>query len=259
MAHAAPAAEEELRVTAAESPADLEQVAKLVREHLPDVDPRQVNFLVKSADTDKFFMKKGDGELLGLTTYRVHEDADFVDVQFFLTTRHMEGFGRRFFNLLKPRFAEFGVSYVVLYTGQNAVGFFQKLGFVDKSDLDQSLVTPRVEVFGNAVRLTYDLTDEFAAPHAAQLAQTTRVGDKVLLKHGLRFQTWREAWVIEKRGLKVRVKYTDAKNATEWVPVASQRLLTDGAGSVDVDEKPEKKRKAEGRSPAGKQQRKDSG
>ena len=34
-------------------------------------------------------------------------------------------------------------------------------------------------MFGNAVRLTYDLTEEFAAPHAAQLAQTTRVGDQV--------------------------------------------------------------------------------
>ena len=34
-------------------------------------------------------------------------------------------------------------------------------------------------MFGNAVRLTYDLTEEFPAPHAAQLAQTTRVGDQV--------------------------------------------------------------------------------
>ena len=32
----------------------------------------------------------------------------------------------------------------------------------------------------------------------------------------------------------VRVRYADTKNATEWVPVASRRLLTDGAGSVDA-------------------------
>ena len=51
------------------------------------------------------------------------------------------------------------MNYIVLYTGQNAVGLFQKLGFADKSDLDQSLVTPRVRSGGTPAG--YQESDSF--------------------------------------------------------------------------------------------------
>jgi hypothetical protein len=155
-------------LSVAQSLDEFQTFRDLVRAWLPSVDKRQVNIIIQSDDTVKLFLYDERRELLGCTCYRVHEDADFADVQFFLTTRPRQGIGRVFMAMLSKRLFDAGVHFIALYSGMNAVGFFRKVGFADSStsDLTQDMIMPRVEVFQKATQLVYDMTEEFLRPEA---------------------------------------------------------------------------------------------
>merc|ERR1712216_525623 len=90
-------------LAAAKDGEELEKFRDLVRTSLPSVDKRQVNIIIQADDSVKLFLYDERREILGCSCYRVHEDADFADVQFFLTTRPREGIGRIFMSMLSKR------------------------------------------------------------------------------------------------------------------------------------------------------------
>jgi hypothetical protein len=135
--------------------------------------------------------------------------------------------------MLKRRLFDAGVHYIVLYSGSNAVGFFRKVGFTDSSriDLGEDLISPRVEVFQRATQLGCDMTEEFLRPEAQSLSESLRIGDIVSVRYGYRKVQWRQAYIIEKKGLKICLQFVQrsglAGGKLEWVPVASRRLLVE--------------------------------
>lgn len=244
----------EARVTFAEARADSkdhDQVVTVVHAQIPDVKLAQVHLLVYGADTHTLVMWEGS-EIRGVATYRVHDSMDLVDVQFFATTTHRCGFGRCLMAELKRLCHEkYGVHFVSLYTAKNAVGFFQLMGFGPESDLPAEVLKPRVEVFSNASMLVCDLTkDGFESAASRHMQSNTRVGDQVLVRHGLRFPVWREAWVVALEGSKAQVLYAKSKDEREWIPLGSKRLLSE-AGDVEVAAEPEPKPKAKAKAKPG--------
>ena len=68
-------------------------------------------------------------DLAGVATYQCSPEVDFLEINFFITTKHKMGIGKALMSFLKQEAFREGVHFLTLYASIPAVGFFEKQGF----------------------------------------------------------------------------------------------------------------------------------
>lgn len=168
-------------------------------------------------------------QLVGAVVFKDHEATEFREVKYFATSFQGSGFGKRLMDALKKDSVDERLFYIVLYASNTAVNFFEKQQFLDfpsqTCGLSKTVVLSRIEQYQRSTLMACDLLELFPSSFE-NLGTEIKVGDQVLVSHGLRHARDEPGEVIETKGRwKVKVTYPRwTSDSDEWIVSAAKRV-----------------------------------
>ena len=176
-------------------------------------------------------MRSNDAQrqLIGAVVFKDHEAVEFREVKYFATAYQGSGYGKKLMDALKKDSVDTRMFYIVLYASNTAVTFFEKQFFhnfpANICGLSKTVVLTRIEQYQRSTLMACDLIDIFPASYP-EPGTNVRVGDRVVVSHGLRHARNEEAEVIETKGpWKVKVSYPRwTSDSDEWIVISAKRL-----------------------------------
>ena len=230
---------------------DKEEIVKFIHARLPCVPIKVIRANSFEPEAKVYRMRTNDAQrqLVGAIVFKDHDIAEFREVKYFATSHQGSGYGRKLMDALKSDGVDARLFYIVLYASNTAVQFFQKQHFNDFPSqicgLSKTVVLSRIEQYQRSTLMACDLLELFPSSFKS-LETSVKIGDRVLVSHGLRHARDEEAEVIGTNGpLKIKVTYPRwTADSDEWIVTGAKRLKLCKAAPVEtadpVDESSEK-------------------
>jgi len=210
---------------------DKEEIVKFTHARLPCVPIKVIRANSFEPDARVFRMRTNDTthELIGAVVFKDHELVEFREVKYFATLYAGGGFGTKLMNALKRDAAAARLFYIVLYASNTAIQFFAKQQFLNFPDqicgLSKSVVLSRVEQYQRSTLMACDLIDLYPGDWKGS-CKKMKVGDTVLVSHGMRHARDEEGVVLETKGvMKVKVRFPKwTIDTDEWIVTGAKRI-----------------------------------
>ena len=224
-----------------ESLAEKEEIVKFLHARLPCVPIKVIRANSFEPEARVYRMRTNDAarQLVGCVVFKDHEAVEFREVKYFATIYPGGGYGSRLMNALKQDSIASRLFYIVLYASNTAVQFFAKQQYLNFPDqiygLSKATVLSRIEQYQRSTLMACDLVDLYPA-RMKGVGVRMKVGDQVLVSHGMRHAREEEGVVTETKGImKVKVRYPKWTNDTdEWIVTGAKRIRLKPTGDEDV-------------------------